>query len=208
MIGTNSTKTAKQIVCANCGEPTTANKRIATDHKIYCTKLCAGLGLIRSAYDEDGIDPDLASDTLATLVERSLCEDPVPIPTRVRDCDAEAALELLYSGPLGDRRFMIVVGDESTPDWVPDPRRQHMAKKNYKFGLPQGKVLQFTPTGKSVPVPAQEIADDQLLQAHYPHMFIEPRLRGLFLAGIKGGDEGTQKYLRERVSEDYSPSAS
>src|ERR1017187_5546440 len=121
MAGTNSTKTAKQIACANCGEPTTANKRIATDYKIYCTKLCAGLGLIHTAYDEDGIDPDMAIDTLTTLVQRSLCEDPVPIPTRVRDCDSEAALELLNAGPLGDRLFMVVISDEGTPDWVPDP---------------------------------------------------------------------------------------
>jgi hypothetical protein len=96
MTGPTATKTAKQIACANCGEPTTAQKRITTDHKIYCTKLCAGLGLIQTAYDEDGIDPDMAIDTLTTLVERSLAEDPVPIPTRVRDCDSEAFLELTH----------------------------------------------------------------------------------------------------------------
>jgi len=77
-----------------------------------------------------------------------------------------------------------------------------------KAKIPTAKVLRFTPTGKSVPVPAQEIADDQLLQAAFPHMIIDPELRGLHLATIKGGDEGAQKYLRRQFPGDYPPSAS
>jgi hypothetical protein len=113
-----------QIDCAHCGQPTTAGKRITVDRNVYCKKLCAAPGLFQSAWDEDGIDPDTGIDALTTLVEAALSGNPpeeMPIPTRVRDCDSEAALELLHSGPLGHRLFMIAVGDEGTPDWVPDP---------------------------------------------------------------------------------------
>ncbi len=91
---------------------------------MYCKNLCEALGLFQSAWDEDGIDSDTGIEALTTLVEAALSgntPEEMPIPTRVRDCDSEAALELLHSGALGDRLFMIVVGDESTPDWVPDP---------------------------------------------------------------------------------------
>jgi len=199
MTGIDSTETPQQIACANCGEPTIAKKRILADHKIYCTKLCAGLGLIQTAYDEDGIDPDMAIDTLSTLVQRSLSEDPVPIPTRVRDCDSEAALELLNAGPIGDRLFMVVISDAGTPDWVPAGK---------KAKIPAAKVLRFTPTGKSVPVPAQEIADDQLLKAEFPDISMDPCLREYFLAQIKGGDEGRGKYLRDQFPENHPPPAS
>jgi hypothetical protein len=109
------------IACAYCGQPTTAGKRYGN---VYCEKLCAALGLFQSAWDEDGIDPDTGIDALTTLVEAALSgntPEEMPIPTRVRDCDSEAALELLDAGPLGDRLFMVVISDEGTPDWVPDP---------------------------------------------------------------------------------------
>jgi hypothetical protein len=72
--------------------------------------------------------------------------------------------------------------------------RQQMAKKNYKLRLPKGKILQFTPTGKSVPMSEQTIADDQLL-ARSRFRFADPDLRGAILAQINGGDDGLRKYL-------------
>jgi hypothetical protein len=192
MTGTNSTKTAKQIVCANCGEPTTAGKRVTLDGNVYCRKLCAGVGLIQIAHDEDGIDPELAIDTLTTLVERSLGEDPVPIPTRVRDCDSEAFVANMDPD---DRRFIVVINDDGIPDWVPAPGDDYSRKKA-KI-IPQAKILRFTPTGKSVPVPAQEVSDDQLLQAHFGHITIEPELR-----------ESLVQFYREQFPEDFPPAAS
>ncbi len=121
-----------QIDCAYCGQPTMAVKRYSN---VYCKKLCAALGLFQSAWDEDGIDPDTGIEALTTLVEAALSGNTageMPIPTRVRDCDSEAALELLHSGPLGDRLFMIVVSDESTPDWVPDPIAAKAVQKLYR----------------------------------------------------------------------------
>ena len=192
MTGTNSTKTAKQIVCANCGEPTTAGKRVTLDGNVYCRKLCAGVGLLRIASDEDGIDPELAIDTLTTLVERSLCEDPVPIPTRVRDCDSEAVVANMDLP--GDRRFIVVISDDGIPDWVPAPGGDYSGKK---AKIPPAKILRFTPTGKSVPVPAQEVADDQLLQARFGHIAIPTELR-----------ESLVQFYREQFPGDFPPAAS
>ena|SRR5438477_9921116 len=112
------------IDCAYCGQPTTASKRITADRKVYCEKLCAALGLMQTVYDDDGIDPDTGIEALMLLVEGALSgntPEEMPIPTRVRDCDSEAALKLLDAGPLGDRLAMVVISDEGTPDWVPDP---------------------------------------------------------------------------------------
>jgi hypothetical protein len=81
-----------------------------------------------------------------------------------------------------------------------DYKEGQMAKKNYKIRLPKAKILQFTPTGKSIPVSAQTIADDKqriadnrLLRARYGDNWPPEDLRGWFLAKIKGGDEGVQK---------------
>jgi hypothetical protein len=61
-----------------------------------------------------------------------------------------------------------------------------MIKKNYKFRLPQGKVLRFTPTGKSIPLSAQEIADDQLLGTVFPSFEGPPQVREVLLAAYRG----------------------
>jgi hypothetical protein len=71
-----------------------------------------------------------------------------------------------------------------------------MAKNNYKFRLPQGKILQFTPTGKSVPMSAQAVSDEALLAKHFPNMHFDASYRGLVLAELKGGDEGAREYLK------------
>ena len=55
-------------------------------------------------------------------------------------------------------------------------------RKNTKLRLPQGKVLRFTPTGRAVPVSEQNLADQKLLQAHFPSVscvFEEPERFGL-----------------------------
>jgi hypothetical protein len=124
-----------QISCAYCGQPTTASKRITADRNVYCEKLCAALGLMQIVYDEDGIDPDTGIEALTMLVEATLggnTPEVMPIPTRVRDCDSEAALELLDAGPLGDRLFMVVISDEGTPDWVPDPMAAKAVPRFYR----------------------------------------------------------------------------
>jgi hypothetical protein len=82
-----------------------------------------------------------------------------------------------------------------------------MAKKNCKFRLPKAKVLKFNPNGKSIPVSAQRIADDEqrimddrLLISRYGHTWLTddlPGFRGWILAKIKGGDEGAQKYAEK-----------
>jgi hypothetical protein len=71
-----------------------------------------------------------------------------------------------------------------------------MAKKNYKFRLPKGKIMQFTPTGKSVPMSEQTIADDQLLAGSRFRYVTNPDLRGAILAQIKGGVDGLRKYIQ------------
>ena len=114
MTSPNAMKTAKQIACAYCGEPTTANKRTTADHKIYCGRLCAALGLIQDTDDEDGIDQDTGVEALTTLVEQSFLDGPVRIPKKVRECDIDAALR-----SLPDRVVMVVIENDGTPDWVP-----------------------------------------------------------------------------------------
>ena len=113
-----------QIACAYCGQPTAASKRISAYRNVYCKKLCAALGLIQTAYDEDDIDPDMGIEAVTRLVELALTDlapEEIPIPTMVGECDSEAAFDLLNAVPLGDRLFMVVISDEGTPDWVPDP---------------------------------------------------------------------------------------
>jgi hypothetical protein len=107
------------ITYAYCEQPTTISKRITADRKIYCGKLCAALGLIRDTHDEDGIDQVTGVDTLKQLVEDSFLEGPVRIPTKVRDRDTDAALDLFLGDPLADRISMVVIDDSGTPDWVP-----------------------------------------------------------------------------------------
>jgi hypothetical protein len=120
------------ITCAHCLQPTAISKRITADRKIYCRKLCAVLGLIRDTHDEDGIDQDTGVDALKQMVEDSFLEGPVRIPTKVRERDTEAALDLLL-GPLrlSDRIAMVVIDDEGTPDWIPElPSVQEPLPKN------------------------------------------------------------------------------
>ncbi len=104
------------INCAYCEDATTIGKRITADSKIYCGKLCAALGLIQSTDVEDGIDPETGVDALKQLVEDSFLDGPVRIPKKVRDRDIGAALS-----SLPDRVVMVVIDDDGTPDWVPEP---------------------------------------------------------------------------------------
>jgi hypothetical protein len=115
MIGIDATKTAKQIGCAYCGDPTMTDKRTIADHKIYCGRLCAALGMIRDTDDDDGIDRDTGIDALIALVEESFLAGPVRIPKKVRECDIDAALRSLPK-----RAVMVVIDDEGTPDWIPE----------------------------------------------------------------------------------------
>ena len=135
MTGPNAMKTAKQIACAYCGEPTRSSQRITADHKLYCGKLCAALGLIRNTDDEDGIDGDTGVDALQQLVADCLLDGPRIIPTKVRDCDVDAALDSLSS----DRFVIVVIEDEGTPDWIPEEPlaiAKEAAAKNEAHGEP------------------------------------------------------------------------
>jgi len=73
--------------------------------------------LIRDTHDEDGIDGDTGVDALQQLVADCLLDGPRIIPTKVRDCDVDAALDSLSS----DRFVIVVIEDEGTPDWIPEP---------------------------------------------------------------------------------------
>jgi hypothetical protein len=130
------------ITCAYCEQPTTISRRITADRKIYCGKLCAALGLIRDTDDEDGIDEVTGIDALATLVQQSFLEGPVLIPRKVRDRDTEAALDSLWQGPLADRIVMVVIEDEGTPDWVPEPPsvKEPLRKNEVEAGPSQAEI--------------------------------------------------------------------
>jgi hypothetical protein len=142
MTGTNAMKTAEQIACAYCGEPTTANKRTTADHKIYCGRLCAALGLIQDTYDEDGIDQDTGVEALTTLVEQCFLEGPVRIPKKVRERDIDAALR----AHLPDQVVIVVIEDNGTPDWVPelasDIAQEAMAKNEVHEDPTQAEIDQ------------------------------------------------------------------
>jgi hypothetical protein len=111
----NATAKSNMFTCNYCGEPTTANKRTTADHKIYCGRLCAALGLIQDTDDEDGIDQDTGVEALTTLVEQSFLDGPVRVPKKVRECDIGAALRSLPG-----QVVMVVIDDGGTPDWVPE----------------------------------------------------------------------------------------
>lgn len=106
--------------CAYCQESTNADKRIIADRRIYCGNLCAALGLIQRANEQDGIDSPTGIDAIQQLVAQSLTDGPVSTPKRVRDRDAEAALEYWPDSWWG-KFVMVLIDDGGTPDWIPEP---------------------------------------------------------------------------------------
>lgn len=106
------------LACAYCKEPTTVNKRVTADRKVYCGKLCGALGLIRDTHDQDVIDQVTGVEALTTLVEESLFDVPVRIPKKVRGCDIAAALDSL---PI--RIAIVRIDNDGTPDWIPELKK-------------------------------------------------------------------------------------
>jgi len=111
------------IACAYCEEPTIASKRITADRKIFCGKLCAALALILAVHEEDGIDGNVGIDFFGDLVKDVLYEGPRPVPRKVRYDDALDAQDVFNATTTsaGHRFVAVVIDDEGTPDWVPDP---------------------------------------------------------------------------------------
>ena len=101
-----------QQACSYCQRP--ISKRILAARKPYCGKLCAALGLIR-ALDDDAFDEDYAADALTDLVLNAYFDETVKIPIRVRWSDA-----LKYQEYMDVNEYLVVVDDESAPDWVPE----------------------------------------------------------------------------------------
>jgi hypothetical protein len=77
---------------------------------------------------------------LTILVEESLADGPVRIPTKVRQRDIDAALD-----SLSDRVVMVVIEDEGTPDWVPEPlsaisQEEALPKNEEEAGPSQAEI--------------------------------------------------------------------
>lgn len=112
---TPSAATAQSASCNYCQRP--ISKRILAGRKPYCGKLCAAMGLISEVYQEDGINNDCAE--FDALLYSVFYEVPRAIPVRVRWSDA-----LSFSGdgfPDECNPVIVVIDDDSMPDWVPDP---------------------------------------------------------------------------------------
>jgi hypothetical protein len=56
-----------------------------------------------------------------------------------------------------------------------------------KFRLPRARILRFTPTGKATSISEQMIAEDQLIQAHFPSCpeFSNEPVRLIILAWLR-----------------------
>jgi len=108
--------------CSRCQRPIV--KRLIADRKPYCGALCAALGLIAAVDRKDEIDDSAGIDAVLQLVESVFYEGPTLIPVKVRDRDAESARGCESFDSLGGdegRTILICIGDNGTPDWVPDP---------------------------------------------------------------------------------------
>jgi hypothetical protein len=112
---TPTAATAQSTSCNYCQRP--ISKRILAGRKPYCGKLCAALGLISEVYREDGISNECGE--FDALLDSVFYEGPRRIPVRVRWSDA-----LSFSGvdcPSECESVTVVIDDDGTPDWVPDP---------------------------------------------------------------------------------------
>jgi hypothetical protein len=107
------------VFCNHCRRP--AVKPMLAGDKPYCGKLCAALGLIIEVHCEDVIDSDF--DFLESIVADCYYKGSIPIPVKVRYQDALDAYDFdgFPSAPAGTEYRMVVIGDEGTPDWRPDP---------------------------------------------------------------------------------------
>jgi hypothetical protein len=115
-VPTDQTPVAPQKLCSYCERPIT--NRVLASRKPYCGKLCAAMGLIVEVYDEDGIDHGFAS--MEALIDSVFYEGPRSIPVKVRNCDAHK-FEGIGPARAGWHEVIVVIDDDGTPDWIPDP---------------------------------------------------------------------------------------
>ena len=94
---------------------------IVANNAVYCSKLCAAVGLIAEVHEEDEICYEHL-EFLADVIESVVYEGPILIPVKVRYSDALAFDADNYEkAPEGFAFQVVIIEDEGTPDWVPDP---------------------------------------------------------------------------------------
>lgn len=100
--------------CSHCQRP--IHRRVLAARKPYCGNLCAALGLIAQVNLQDGIDDSFG--TMDVLIESVLYEGRLKYPVKVRYSDAE---KFTYSDEADGDAVIVVIDDDGTPDWIPDP---------------------------------------------------------------------------------------
>jgi hypothetical protein len=116
-------KTLPRNTCNYCKRP--INTTIIANNAVYCSKLCAAMGLIAEVDKEDDICIDTFDVCFENLLSRYFHEGPIPIPVKVRWSDAADVEELDASAPEGACFAVIPIDDEQgTPDWIPPRGKQ------------------------------------------------------------------------------------
>jgi hypothetical protein len=103
-------------LCAWCERP--IKTAVQAEGKQYCQRLCAAQGLLDAEVAENNISDDHGALT-ALFVKTMIYEGPKYYAVKVRDCDAE---DYDHADDRdGFYPICVVIEDDQTPDWVPDP---------------------------------------------------------------------------------------
>ena len=95
---------------------------IMANNAVYCSKLCAAVGLIAEVHEVDGICEEHLEFLTEDVIGSVFHEGPIRIPVKVRWSDAtEFDDDDHEKAPEGFAFCIIPIDDEGTPDWVPDP---------------------------------------------------------------------------------------
>jgi hypothetical protein len=76
------------------------------------------MGMIVEVYEEDGIDRNFGS--MEGLIDSVFYEGPRSYPVKVRFSDAHKFGGTSHGRP-GWHEVIVVIDDDGTPDWKPDP---------------------------------------------------------------------------------------
>jgi hypothetical protein len=96
---------------------------IVANNAVYCSKLCAAVGLIAEVHADDDICVDHL-EFLTDVIESIFYEGPILIPVKVRYSDVLAFdYDDYKKAPEGFAFQTVVIEDKGTPDWVPSRSR-------------------------------------------------------------------------------------
>jgi hypothetical protein len=95
---------------------------IAANNAVYCSKLCAAVGLIAEVHADDEICVDHLESLTEGLIGSVFYEGTFGIPVKVRLSDV-LAFDDYKKAPEGFDFQVIPIEDKGTPDWVPSRSR-------------------------------------------------------------------------------------